>query len=238
MAGHSKWANIKHRKSKQDAAKGKVFTKLIREITIAAKSGQDPNANSKLRLVIDKALTQNMTRDTIDRAIKRGSGEGADAHVEEIWYEGYAPGGVAVLVQCLSDNRNRTAGEVRHIFTKHGGNLGTNGSVSYLFRQCGIICFAPGSNEDRIMQVALEAGADDITNHDDGSIDVFTTPENFVKVKTAIEQSGLTPAAAEVSMWAATQTTLDKETSAKVLELIDALEAADDVQNVYSNANI
>jgi YebC/PmpR family DNA-binding regulatory protein len=144
MAGHSKWANIKHRKSKQDAAKGKVFTKLIREITIAAKSGQDPNANSKLRLVIDKALTQNMTRDTIDRAIKRGSGEGADAHVEEIWYEGYAPGGVAVLVQCLSDNRNRTAGEVRHIFTKHGGNLGTNGSVSYLFRQCGIICFAPG----------------------------------------------------------------------------------------------
>lgn len=238
MAGHSKWANIKHRKNKQDAAKGKIFTKLIREITVAAKQGQDLSTNSKLRLVIDKALAQNMTRDTIDRAIKRGTGEDGDSHMEEIFYEGYGTGGVAILVQCLTDNRNRTAGDVRHMFTKHGGNLGTTGSVSYLFKQSGIICFPPGSNEDKIMQIALDAGADDIVTHDDGSIDVFTTPESFVKVKTAMEKSGLIAAAAEISMLASIQVKLDKETSIKVLELIDALEALDDVQNVYSNADI
>src|SRR3990170_4754687 len=238
MAGHSKWANIKHRKTKQDAVKGKIFTKLIREITVAAKQSQDLSTNSKLRLAIDKALAQNITRDTIDRAIKRGSGEDANNHMEEIFYEGYGTNGVAILVHCLTDNRNRTAGDVRHIFTKHGGNLGTSGSVSYLFKQSGIICFPPGSNEDKIMQVALDAGAEDVVSRDDGSIEVLTTPETFAKIKTAMEKAGLVAAAAEVSMLASIQVALDKEASVKVMELIDALEELDDVQNVYSNANI
>jgi len=238
MAGHSKWANIKHRKSKQDAVKGKIFTKLIREITVAAKQGSDIDANSKLRLVVDKALSQNMSRDTIDRAIKRGSGDGVDTQVEEIFYEGYAQYGVAVMVHCLTDNRNRTVGEVRHIFTKHGGNLGTNGSVAYLFKQTGIICFPPGSNEDKIIQIALDAGADDIVSNDDKSIEVITTPENFARVRAAIEKSGLKSVAAEVSMLASTQVKLDKEASTKLVELIDALESLDDVQNVYTNADI
>ena len=238
MAGHSKWANIKHRKTKQDAAKGKIFTKLIREITVAAKQSQDLSTNSKLRLAIDKALTHNMTRDTIDRAIKRGSGEDADNHMEEIYYEGYGTNGVAVLVHCLTDNRNRTAGDVRHIFTKHGGNLGTSGSVSYLFKQSGIICFPPGSNEDKIMQIALDAGAEDVVSRDDGSIEVLTTPETFAKIKTAMEKAGLVAAAAEVSMLASIQIALDKEASVKIMGLIDALEELDDVQNVYSNASI
>ena len=238
MAGHSKWANIKHRKTKQDAVKGKIFTKLIREITVAAKQSQDLSTNSKLRLAIDKALTHNMTRDTIDRAIKRGSGEDADNHMEEIYYEGYGTNGVAVLVHCLTDNRNRTAGDVRHIFTKHGGNLGTSGSVSYLFKQSGIICFPPGSNEDKIMQIALDAGAEDVVSRDDGSIEVLTTPETFAKIKTAMEKAGLVAAAAEVSMLASIQIALDKEASVKIMGLIDALEELDDVQNVYSNANI
>ena len=238
MAGHSKWANIKHRKNKQDAAKGKIFTKLIREITVAAKQSQDISANSRLRLVVDKALAQNMTRDTIDRAIKRGVGEDGDAHMEDILYEGYAVGGVAVLVQCLTDNRNRTAGEVRHMFTKNGGNLGTSGSVAYLFKQLGIICFPPGSDEDKIMQVSLDAGAEDIINNDDGSIEVTTTPESFTRVKGTIEKSGLKSVAAEISMLPSIQVSLDKETSLKVMSLIDDLEALDDVQNVYSNADI
>jgi len=238
MAGHSKWANIKHRKTKQDAVKGKIFTKLIREITVAAKQSQDLSTNSKLRLAIDKALTHNMTRDTIDRAIKRGSGEDADNHMEEIYYEGYGTNGVAVLVHCLTDNRNRTAGDVRHIFTKHGGNLGTSGSVSYLFKQSGIICFPPGSNEDKIMQIALDAGAEDVVSRDDGSIEVLTTPETFAKIKTAMEKAGLVAAAAEVSMLASIQIALDKEASVKIMGLIDALEELDDVQNVYSNASI
>ncbi|MDR1057841.1 MAG: YebC/PmpR family DNA-binding transcriptional regulator [Coxiellaceae bacterium] len=238
MAGHSKWANIKHRKNKQDAAKGKIFTKLIREITIAAKQGQDINTNSKLRLIVDKALSYNMPRDTIDRAIKRGAGEDSDIHMEEIYYEGYAHGGIAVLVQCLTDNRNRTAGEIRHIFTKHGGNLGTSGSVAYIFKQSGIICFPPESNEDKIMQVVLDAGVDDIVNNDDGSIEVITNPENFAKVKAIIEKSGLKIAEAEISMLASTQVKLDKEASTKLMELVDALETSDDVQNVYTNADI
>lgn len=238
MAGHSKWANIKHRKGKQDAVKGKIFTKLIREITVAAKQSQDISANSRLRLVIDKALANNMTRDTIDRAIKRGSSEGNDANMEEVFYEGYAPGGVAVLVQCLTDNRNRTAGDVRHAFTKHGGNLGTNGSVAYLFKQQGLICFSPGSDEDKIMQISLDAGAEDIVNNDDGSIEVITIPENFTKVKGAIEKSGLKASASEVSMLPSMQVTLDKEASLKVMGLVDDLEVLDDVQNVYSNADI
>lgn len=237
MAGHSKWANIKHRKSKQDAAKGKIFTKLIREITVAAKQSSDINTNSQLRLAVDKALTQNMTRDTIDRAIKRGVGGGDDTHVEEIFYEGYAAGGVAVLVQCLTDNRNRTAGEVRHTFAKHGGNLGSTGCVSHLFKQRGLLCFPPKSDEDQIMQLALDT-AEDITTNDDGSIDVFTTPENFTKTKEILEKAKITPVVAEISMIASIQVALDNETSEKVMGLIDALEDLDDVQNVYFNADV
>lgn len=238
MAGHSKWANIKHRKGKQDAVKGKIFTKLIREITVSAKQGQDIDANSRLRLAVDKALANNMSRDTIDRAIKRGAGDDGDSQMEEVGYEGYAPGGVAVLVRCLTDNRNRTAGDVRHAFTKHGGNLGTNGSVAYIFKQQGIICFSPGSDEDKIMQVSLDAGAEDIVASSDGSIEVTTTPENFANVKNAIEKSGLKAVDAEISMLPSTQVTLDKEASLKVIGLVDDLEALDDVQNVYSNADI
>lgn len=238
MANHSKWANIKHRKNKQDAVKGKIFTKLIREITVAAKQSQDLNTNSKLRLAIDKALTNNMSRDTIDRAIKRGSSAEDTVPMEEIFYEGYAFGGVAILVQCLTDNRNRTAGEVRHLFTKHGGSLGTSGSVAYLFKQCGIIYFAPGNDEDQIMQVALDAGAEDVVSNDDESIEVLTTIETFTKVKTAIADSGLVMVDDEIMMLASTHIKLDQETSLKVVELIDALEALDDIQNVYSNAEI
>ena len=237
MAGHSKWANIKHRKSRQDAAKGKVFTKLIREITVAARNSSDINSNSQLRLAIDKALSHNMTRDTIDRAIKRGSGSTEDSNVEEIFYEGYAPGGTAVLVHCLTDNRNRTAGEVRHAFTKHGGNLGTTGSVSYLFKQRGLICFPPESDEDKIMQIAIDT-ADDIVTNDDGSIDVFTTLANFIQTKTALEKAGLAPIVAEVSMIADIQTTVDQETGNKIMGLVGRLEELDDVQNVYFNADI
>jgi YebC/PmpR family DNA-binding regulatory protein len=238
MAGHSKWANIKHRKSKQDAVKGKIFTKLIREITVAARQSPDINSNSQLRLAVDKALSQNMTRDTIDRAIKRGSSGIDTTNVEEIFYEGYGVGGVAILVHCLTDNRNRTAGEVRHAFTKHGGNLGTTGSVSYLFKQRGLICFPPKSDEEKIMQIALDADAEDIIKHDDGSIDVFTTPENLTKTKVTLEKVGLIPAVAEVSMVASTQVSLDKENSDKIMGLIDGLEDLDDVQNVYFNADI
>ncbi len=238
MAGHSKWANIKHRKGKQDAVRGKIFTKLIRELTVAAKGGADINANSKLRLVVDKALSHNMSRDTIDRAIKRGAGGDEGSEMEEITYEGYAPGGVAVLVECLTDNRNRTAGEVRHMFTKHGGNLGTSGSVSYLFKHCGIIFFPPKSDEDKIMALAVESGADDVTTAEDASIEVITPKENYMQVKTALEQAGLKPDAAEISMIASIQVALDKESSLKVMGLVDALEALDDVQNVYTNADL
>jgi YebC/PmpR family DNA-binding regulatory protein len=237
MAGHSKWANIKHRKGKQDAVRGKIFTKIIREITVAARNGVDIDMNSHLRLAVDKALSHNMPRDTIDRAIKRGSGGLDGANVEEIYYEGYAAGGVAVLVHCLTDNRNRTAGEVRHAFTKHGGNLGAVGSVSYLFKQRGLLCFPPGSDEEKIMRIVLDT-AEDINAHDDGSIDVFTAPENFTKTKDALEKAEIVPVVAEVSMIAEIQTSLDEETSEKVMKLIDALEDLDDVQNVYFNADV
>ncbi|CAL7960439.1 putative transcriptional regulator YebC [Gammaproteobacteria bacterium] len=237
MSGHSKWANIKRHKEKQDKTKGKIFTKLIREITVAARQDPDANANPRLRLAVDKALAQNMTRDTIDRAIKRGAGGDEDTHMEEISYEGYAAGGVAVLVHCLTDNRNRTAGDVRHAFTKHGGNLGTTGSVSYLFKQRGLLCLPPKSNEDKIMEITLDT-AEDITTNDDGSIDVFTAPENFAKTKAALEKARIVPVVNEISMIAAIQVALDKGTSETVMGLIDALEDLDDVQNVYFNADI
>jgi len=237
MAGHSKWANIKHRKSKQDAAKGKIFTKLIREITVAAQKGADISSNSTLRLVIDKALGQNMTRDTINRAIKRGSECDESSKMEAMTYEGYAVGGVAVIVECLTDNRNRTAGEVRHAFSKHGGNLGTSGSVSYLFKQRGLICCPPGSDENKIMDLVLEI-AEDINTHDDDSIDVFTSVENFTQAKDLLIKSGIKPDMAEISMIAATQVAVDKDTGESVMKLIDALEDLDDVQDVHFNADI
>jgi YebC/PmpR family DNA-binding regulatory protein len=239
MAGHSKWANIQHRKKAQDAKRGKVFTKLIREITIAARmGGGDPNANSRLRLAIDKALSQNMSKDTVERARKKGAGSGEGEDLFEIRYEGYGPGGVAVIVDCLSDNRNRTVSEVRHAFSKCGGNLGTEGSVAYLFTERGVLSFAPGSDENRIMEAALEAGADDVVTNDDNSIDVYTTPAQFEAVKVTMVKAGLAPANAEVALVAATQVALDKENAEKMLRLQDMLEDLDDVQNVYTNADI
>ncbi len=239
MAGHSKWANIKHRKAAQDAKRGKIFTKLIRELTVAARNGGgDPADNPRLRAIIDKALGANMPRDTIDRAIARGVGADDNENVEELTYEGYAPGGVAVLVEAMTDNRNRTASEVRHAFSKHGGNLGTDGSVSYLFSKKGEISFEPGADEDKILEVALEAGADDVVTNDDGSIDVYTTPEAFGAVKDALDAAGLEAVSAEVGMIPSTQALIDDlDTAQKVMKMIDMLEDLDDVQNVFSNAD-
>ncbi len=237
MAGHSKWANIQHRKNAQDAKRGKLFTKLIREITVAARLGDpDPASNPRLRTAVDKALTANMTRDTIDRAIKRGSGSNDDREVIEIRYEGYGPNGVAILVECMTDNRNRTVAEVRHAFSKCGGNLGTEGSVSYLFTKQGQITFPPGSDEEKIMEVAIEAGAEDVRTYDDASLDVITTPESFHAVQDALMRAGFKPAAAEMVMAAALSVPLDEETAEKVTRLQDMLEDLDDVQEVYTNA--
>jgi len=238
MAGHSKWANIQHRKKAQDAKRGKLFTKLIREITVAARmGGGDPDANPRLRAAIDKALGANMTKDTIERAVKRGSGAAEADNYEEIRYEGYGPSGVAVMVDCLTDNRNRTVSEVRHAFTKAGGNLGTDGSVAYLFTKVGTLTFPAGSDEDRIMEVALEAGADDVVTNDDGSIDVITSPEAFLDVKQAMLDAGLEPEMAEVTMQPSTTVDLGLEDAQKVMRLVDTLEDLDDVQNVYTNAD-
>lgn len=239
MAGHSKWANIQHRKKAQDKKRGKLFTKLIRKITVAARTaGVDPDANPHLRAAIDEALNNNMTKDTIERAIKRGSGGGDADDMQEIRYEGYGPGGVAVLVDCLTDNRNRTVAEVRHAFTKCGGNLGTEGSVAYLFSKKGLITFAPGSDENKIMEVALEAGAEDVQNHDDGSIDVFAPADSFQSVRQAMLSANCEPVHAEVAMIPATEIDLDIEHAEKMLRLIEMLEDLDDVQDVYSNAKI
>ncbi|SEI74381.1 DNA-binding regulatory protein, YebC/PmpR family [Allopseudospirillum japonicum] len=239
MAGHSKWANIKHRKAAQDAKRGKVFTKLIRELTVAAKQGGGiPEDNPRLRAAIDKALSNNMTKDTIQRAIDRGAGNSEADNMEEIVYEGYAPAGVAVLVECLSDNRNRTVSEVRHAFSKCGGNLGTSGSVAYLFNQRGQISFAPGVDEDALMEAALEAGAEDILTHDDASVDVLTSPQDFGIVKDALDQAGFQAMNAEVTKLPDTHTQItDLDTAQKVMRLIDMLEDLDDVQNVYTNAD-
>ncbi|TWH64758.1 YebC/PmpR family DNA-binding regulatory protein [Azomonas agilis] len=239
MAGHSKWANIKHRKERQDAKRGKIFTKLIRELTVAAKQGGgNPADNPRLRLALDKALTANMTRDTIDRAIARGAGSTDTDNMEELTYEGYAPSGVAVYVEAMTDNRNRTAAEVRHVFSKCGGNLGTDGSVAYLFERKGQLQFAVGVNEDALMEAALEAGADDVVTHEDGSIEVLTSFADFISVNEALIKAGFKPENAEVTMIPSTTADLDLETAQKVLKLIDMLEDLDDVQNVYSNAEI
>ena len=245
MSGHSKWANIRFRKAAQDAKRGKVFTKLIREITTAARmGGGDESSNPRLRSAVVAALAQNMTRDTIKRAVERGVGGGDGADLENITYEGYGVGGVAVMVECMTDNHNRTASDVRHAFTKFGGNLGTTGSVGYLFTKKGVISFAQDEDgkmpidEEQAMEIGLEAGADDIVTNDDGSIDVYTAPEAFADVVEAFEAKGIKPANAEVSMVPSTEAELDAETAVKCMRMIDALEDLDDVQNVYHNASI
>ena len=238
MAGHSKWANIRHRKAGQDAKRGKIFTKLIREITIAARMGGPEVANNpRLRAVVDKSLTANMTRDTIERAIKRGAGEDGDKNLDELTYEGYGPGGAAILVETMTDNVNRTVGEVRHAFSKAGGNLGTNGSVAYMFTRRGEIAFPAGLDEEALMEQALELGAEDILTNDDGSVDVITAFETFGSVLDGLKDAGFIPAGAEVTMAAENLMDMDVEMAEKVMRLIDALEDLDDVQNVYSNAN-
>lgn len=237
MAGHSKWANIKHRKAAQDAKRGKVFTRLIREITIAARAGGVPEDNPRLRLAIDKALAANMTKDTIERAVKRGAGGDDIGQLDELTYEGYGVGGVAVIVETMTDNRNRTAGDVRHAFSKFGGNLGTDGSVAYLFTKRGEIYFESGVDEDVVMEAALEAGAEDVISHEDGGIEVITAWEDLAQVKGVLDEAGLTPGSAEIAMAPSVQVDMDLETATTVLKMIDMLEELDDVQNVYSNAN-
>jgi YebC/PmpR family DNA-binding regulatory protein len=239
MAGHSKWANIKHRKAGQDAKRGKIFTKMLREITVAVKtSGPDAASNPALRTAVDKALGANMRRDTIDTAIKKASGALEGVNYEVVRYEGYGPGGTAVMVDCLTDNRNRTVSEVRHAFSKSGGNLGTDGSVGYLFIKTGVISFPAGSNEEGIMESALEAGADDVLLNDDCSIEVFAAPENFEAVKAALVKAGFTPESAEITQRANTSCSLTLEDAEKMVRLLERLEDLDDVQNVYSNADI
>ncbi|MEL4273380.1 YebC/PmpR family DNA-binding transcriptional regulator [Shewanella xiamenensis] len=239
MAGHSKWANIKHRKAAQDAKRGKLFTKFIRELTVSAREGgSDPDSNPRLRIAIDKALGGNMTRDTIERAIKRGAGELEGQQLETIIYEGYGPGGTAVMVETMTDNRNRTVSGVRNAFSKSGGNLGTDGSVAYLFTKRGVLSYAPGTDEDALMDAALEAGAEDVVSYDDGVIDVFTEPTAFYGVKDALDAAGFVSENAEIAMIAATKAELDAETAEKFMRLIDTLEEHDDVQEVYHNAEI
>ena len=238
MAGHSKWANIQHRKNAQDAKRGKLFTKLIREITVAARAGgADPAANPRLRLATDKALAANMTRDTIDRAAKRGAGEMDGDNFEEVRYEGYGPGGAAILVDCMTDNRNRTVADVRHAFTKTGGNLGTDGSVAYLFDKKGVIGYPPGTDDEAVMEAAIEGGAEDVIVDEDASVEVLTDPESYEPVLAALRAAGLEPENAEITMRAGTLAPLDEETAQSVLKLLNMLDDLDDVQNVYTNAD-
>ena len=238
MAGHSKWHNIQHRKGAQDAKRGKVFTKLIKEIVVAAKIGGGVIENNpSLRVVIDKALAANMKRDTIDNAVKRGAGDLDGDNYEEVRYEGYGMGGTAIMVDCLTDNRNRTVSDVRHAFSKHGGNLGTDGSVSYMFSKQGFISFASG-DEDAIMEVAIEFGADDVITNDDGSIDVMTTPDDFFSVKDALITNNLNPEHSQITMEPTNRIELNLEDAEKFMKLIDRLEDLDDTQDVYHNADI
>ncbi len=239
MAGHSKWANIQHRKGRQDAKRGKVFTKLIKEITVAAKmSGGDLNFNPRLRLAVDRAKAENMPADNIKNAIKRGTGELEGVNYEEIRYEGYGINGAAVIVDCLTDNKVRTVADVRHAFNKNGGNLGTDGSVAFLFKHCGQLIFAPGTSEDALMEAALEAGAEDVVPNDDGSIEVLSAPHDFVAVKEALEKAGFKPEFGEVTMKPSTENIFTGDDAVRMQKLLDALDALDDVQEVYSNAVI
>jgi len=237
MAGHSKWANIQHRKGKQDAKRGKVFTRLIKEITVAARmGGGDPGANPRLRLAVDKAYANNMPKDNVERAIKRGAGDLEGVNYEEIRYEGYGIAGAAVIVDCMTDNRTRTVADVRHAFTKYGGNLGTDGSVAFLFKHCGQLVFAPGTNEDKLMEAALEAGAEDVIANDDGSLEVITAWTEFSKIKAALEKAAFKSEIADVLMKPETEIELKGDDAVKMQKLLDALEAVDDVQEVYTTA--
>ncbi|HTP47041.1 MAG TPA: YebC/PmpR family DNA-binding transcriptional regulator [Casimicrobiaceae bacterium] len=237
MAGHSKWANIKHRKAATDAKRGKIFSRLIREITVAARLGAgDISSNPRLRLAVDKATDHNMPKDTIERAIKRGAGALEGANYEEVRYEGYGINGAAVIVDCMTDNRTRTVADIRHAFTKHGGNLGTDGSVAFLFKHCGQLVFAPGTDENKLLEIALDAGAEDVVNNDDGSIEVVTTTQSFVPVREALAKAGLKPELAEVTMKPLSETSLKGEDAARMQKLLDAFEALDDVQEVYTTA--
>jgi YebC/PmpR family DNA-binding regulatory protein len=239
MAGHSKWANIKHRKAAQDSRRGKIFTKLIRELVVAAKAGgPNPDDNPRLRAAVEKALGANMKRDTVDKAIFRGAGAGDNDNYDELTYEGYAPGGVAILIECMTDNRNRTAGEVRHVFNKRGGNLGTDGSVSYLFRRVGIISYSADIDDEAIFDAALEAGANDVTFNEEGTVDLEIDFEQFLAVKDRLVDQGFMPKDSETIMLATQQVQLDQAATEKFLALVDDLEDLDDVQNVYSNATI
>ena len=240
MAGHSKWANIQHRKGKQDAVRGRMFTKINREIFVAAREGGgDAATNARLRAALDKAFIANMPKDTVERAIKKATGELEGVSYETIRYEGYAPGGIAVIVDCLTDNRTRTVADVRHAFVKYGGNLGTDGSVAFLFKKLGVLSYAPGTDEDRITEAAIEAGADDIVVHpDDASIDVLCAPDAFTQVLTAMQKAGFKPDQAEITMRADNDVAVEGETAQQVVKLLDKLEELDDVQNVYSNAEL
>ena len=239
MAGHSKWANIQHRKGRQDEKRGKVFTRLIKEITVAAKlGGGDPGINPRLRLAMDKASDANMSKDKVTDAIKRGTGQLEGVEYEEIRYEGYGIGGAAVIVDCMTDNRTRTVAEVRHAFSKHGGNLGTDGSVAFMFKHCGQLILAPGVSEDRVMEVALDAGAEDVISTEDGAIEVLCAPNDFQGVKEALEKSGFKPELSEITMRASSESELTGEDGAKMQKLLDALENLDDVQEIYTNAAI
>src|SRR3954470_4981094 len=237
MAGHSKWANIKHRKAAADAKKGKVFTRLIKEITVAARlGGGDVNANPRLRLAMDKAREANMTKDSVQNASKRGSGQLDGVTYEEARYEGYGPGGAAVLVDCLTDNRTRTVAEVRHAFTKNGGNLGADGSVAYLFKHCGQFVFAPGTSEDKVLEAGLEAGAEDVLKNDDDSVELICAPADFTSVKAALEKAGLKPELSEITWKPTNETALPADQQGRMRSLIDALESLDDVQDVHTTA--
>ncbi|MFQ5993847.1 MAG: YebC/PmpR family DNA-binding transcriptional regulator [Acidiferrobacterales bacterium] len=238
MAGHSKWANIRFRKGAQDARRGKLFTKLIREITVAARlGGDDPGSNPRLRAAIDKAMAQNMPKENVERAIKRGTGELEGARYEDVRYEGYGPGGMAVLVECATDNRNRTVNEVRHAFSKHGGNLGTDGSVAYLFTKRGTLNFSAGTDEEAVMEAAVSADAADVVTDGDGTIEVLTAPEDFEAVRDAMKEAGLTPEIAEITQRASTDVRLTGDDANKAMRLLETLEDLDDVQNVYTNAD-
>ena len=237
MAGHSKWANIKHRKERQDAKRGKIFTRLIKEITVAARmGGGDANMNPRLRLAIDKAQEANLPKDTIERATKRGAGGLEGVNYEEVRYEGYGIAGAAVMVDCMTDNKTRTVADVRHAFTKYGGNLGTDGSVAFLFKHCGQMVFAPGTDEDKLMEAAIDAGAEDVQTNEDGSIEVITAPNDFQRVREALQKSGFKAELAEVTMKPATENSLTGDDAQRMQRLLDAIESIDDVQEVYTNA--
>jgi len=237
MSGHSKWANIQHRKGRQDAKRGKAFTKLIKEVTVAAKmGGGDLNANPRLRLAVEKAKAESMPKDNIENAIKRGTGQLEGVVYEEVRYEGYGIGGAAVMVDCLTDNKTRTVADVRHAFSKYGGNMGTDGCVAFQFKHCGTLLFAPGTNEDAVMEAALEAGAEDVVTNDDGSIEVITGPWEFSNIKEALEKAGFKSEFGEVTMKALNETELTGEDSERMQKLLDVLDSLDDVQEVYTSA--